>query len=288
MMKIPRALHGIAWMIASGIAFALLNTLLRLVALQMPPLEVQFLRYFSGLIVMTPFILRVGVKAYNPKGLTGQLWRGAVHTAGMVLWYMALPHLTLADTTAIGFTGPIFVMIGGALVFGERMYWERWLSAAIGFLGLLIVVGPKMTVTGGYYDLLMLGSAPLFAASALITKALTKRDKTEVIVVWQCITISVFTLPLAVPQWEWPTAEQGSIFLGSGVLGSVAHYCATNALRAADASATQGVKFLDLIWMTGMGFLVFSDIPTMPTIFGGLVIAGATTWIARRESKRAP
>ena len=79
MMKIPRALHGIAWMIASGIAFALLNTLLRLVALQMPPLEVQFLRYFSGLIVMTPFILRVGVKAYNPKGLTGQLWRGAVH-----------------------------------------------------------------------------------------------------------------------------------------------------------------------------------------------------------------
>ncbi len=288
MLKIPRALHGIAWMIASGIAFALLNTLLRLIALQMPPLEVQFLRYFSGLIVMSPFIVKVGIRAYNPKGLMGQCWRGVVHTAGMVLWYMALPHLTLADTTAIGFTGPIFVMVGAAWAFGERMYWERWVSAAIGFTGVLIVVGPKMTVAGGYYDLIMLGSAPLFAASALITKALTKRDKTEVIVVWQCITISVFTLPLAIPQWEWPTLVQWSIFLGSGVLGSVAHYCATSALRAADASATQSVKFLDMVWMTTMGFLVFSDVPTISTIAGGLVIAGATTWIARRESKRAP
>lgn len=288
MLKIPRALHAIAWTIASGIAFALLNTLLRTVALQMPPLEVQFLRYFSGLIVMMPFILRVGVKAYNPKGLTGQLWRGAVHTAGMILWYIALPHLTLADTTAIGFTGPIFVMIGAVFAFGEKMMWERWVSAAIGFIGVLVVVGPKLQVSGGIYELIMLGSSPLFAASALITKALTKRDKTEVIVVWQCITISMFTLPLAVPQWEWPTVAQWLIFLGAGVLGSVAHYCATNALRVADASATQGVKFLDLIWMTTMGFLVFGDVPTLSTIIGGLVIVGATTWIARRESKRAP
>jgi len=206
----------------------------------------------------------------------------------MVLWYMALPHLTLADTTAIGFTGPIFVMIGAFLALGEKMYWERWLSAAIGFVGVLIVVGPKMNASGGLYELIMLGSAPLFAASALITKALTKRDKTEVIVVWQCITISLFTLPLAIPQWEWPTVGQWAIFLGSGVLGSVAHYCATSALRAADASATQGVKFLDLIWMTAMGFLVFGDTPTISTLIGGVVIAGATTWIARRETKRAP
>ena len=283
-----RASAAIAWTIAAGIAFALLNTLLRVIALRMPPLEVQFLRYFSGLIVMSPFIFRVGLRAYNPKGLTGQLWRGAVHTAGMVLWYMALPHLTLADTTAIGFTGPIFVMIGAFLALGEKMYWERWLSAAIGFVGVLIVVGPKMNASGGLYELIMLGSAPLFAASALITKALTKRDKTEVLVVWQCISISLFTLPLAIPQWEWPTAVQWAIFLGSGVLGSVAHYCATSALRAADASATQGVKFLDLIWMTAMGFLVFGDTPTVSTLIGGVVIAGATTWIARRETKRAP
>jgi len=282
----PPALHGIAWMVASGFFFALLNALLRILALQLPPLEVQCLRYAAGLVAMSPFIFQVGLRAYHPKGLLGQLWRGAFHTAGMVLWYIALPHLTLADTTAIGFTGPIFIMIGAVFAFGEKMIWERWVSAAIGFLGVLIVVGPKMTASGGYYDLIMLASSPLFAVSALITKALTKRDKIEVIVVWQCLTIGIFTLPLAIPSWEWPTLLQWTIFLAAGVLGSIAHYCVTSALRAADATATQGVKFLDLIWMSSLGFLVFGDIPTISTVIGGLVIVAATTWIARREARR--
>ena len=204
----------------------------------------------------------------------------------MVLWYIAMPHLTLADTTAIGFTGPIFIMIGAVIAFHERMVWERWVSTMIGFAGVMIVVVPKMSVSGGTYDLIMLGSVPLFALSALITKALTKRDRTEVIVVWQCITISVFTLPLAIPGWEWPSLLQWLIFLASGVLGSIGHYCVTSALRAADATATQGVKFLDLIWMTVLGFLVFGDVPTVSTLVGGLVIVAATTWVARREARR--
>ena len=41
------------------------------------------------------------------------------------------------------------------------------------FAGVLVVVGPKLQISGGVYELVMLGSAPLFAASALITKALT-------------------------------------------------------------------------------------------------------------------
>lgn len=283
-LNLPPAVEGMAWMTAAGFVFAILNTLLRVISLEMNPLEVQFLRYFCGLIVMAPFIARVGLRAYSPNGLIGQCWRGVIHTAGMVLWYMALPHLSLADTTAIGFTGPIFVMIGAVIAFRERMQWERWLSAIIGFAGVMIVVGPKMTVSGGFYDLVMLGSSPLFAASALITKALTKRDRPEVIVVWQCITISLFSLPLAIPGWEWPSLLQWLIFLGSGVLGSTGHYCVTSALRAADATASQGVKFLDLIWMTILGYLVFSDVPTLSTVIGGLVIVGATTWLARREA----
>ena len=41
------------------------------------------------------------------------------------------------------------------------------------FASVLVVVGPKLQISGGVYELVMLGSAPLFAASALITKALT-------------------------------------------------------------------------------------------------------------------
>jgi drug/metabolite transporter (DMT)-like permease len=285
-VRLPRLapnMQAMAWMAVSGFIFAILNALLRVISLQMDPLQVQFLRYLGGLVVMLPFIARVGLRAYSPNGLIGQLWRGVIHTSGMVLWYIALPHLTLADTMAIGFTGPIFVMIGAVLSLGERMVWERWVSALIGFAGVLIVVGPNLSASGGYYDLVMLGSAPLFAASALITKALTRRDRPEVIVVWQCITISLFSLPGALLYWSWPSVAQWLFFLMTGVLGSAGHYCVTRALGAADATATQGVKFLDLLWMTLLGLIVFGDQPTLSTLAGGLVIVAATTWLARRE-----
>lgn len=278
--------RAMAWMALSGIAFAALNTTLRAISLTMNPLQVQFLRYFVGLLVMSPFIVRVGLKAYAPNGLIGQLWRGAFHTAGMVLWYIALPHLSLADMTAIGFTGPIFIMIGAVLALGEKMVWERWFSAALGFLGVLIVVGPKMTGGGGYYMLVMLASSPLFAVSALITKVMTRRDKAEVIVVWQCITISLFSLPMAAPVWVWPTVWQWTAFGLAGIVGSIAHYCINRALGAADATASQPVKFLDLLWMSALGFIVWGDKPTLSTVIGGVVICGATTWVARREATR--
>jgi drug/metabolite transporter (DMT)-like permease len=282
--------QGMAWMVLSGAIFGVLNALLRVITLQLPPIEAQFLRYVSGAVVMLPFILRVGFRAYHPKGLAGQLWRGAAHTSGMLLWFMALPHLPLADTTAIGFTGPIFVMVGAVLVFHEPMLWRRWVSAFIGFGGVLVVVWPKLSGSSGFYDLVMLGSAPLFAASQLITKALTRRDRPEVIVVWQCLTISLFSFPLALLHWVWPSAVQYGWFLVAGVLGSCAHYCSTQAFRVADVSATQPVRFLDLIWATLMGFLVFGDVPTSSTLMGGLVIFAATTWVARREAgiRRAP
>jgi drug/metabolite transporter (DMT)-like permease len=286
-MLLRPSVQGMAWMVLSGAIFGVLNALLRVITLQLPPIEAQFLRYVSGALVMLPFILRVGFRAYHPKGLVGQLWRGAAHTSGMMLWFMALPHLPLAETTAIGFTGPIFVMFGAVLCFGEVMLWTRWASALIGFAGVLIVVWPKLSGSNGSYDLIMLASAPLFAASQLITKALTRRDRTEVIVVWQCLTISLFSFPLALLDWVWPTTLQCLWFLAAGILGSCAHYCATQAFRVADVSATQPVRFLDLIWATLMGFLVFGDMPTSSTLAGGLVIFGATMWIARREARPA-
>jgi drug/metabolite transporter (DMT)-like permease len=281
-------MQGMAWMILSGAIFGVLNALLRVITLQLPPIEAQFLRYVSGALVMLPFILRVGFRAYHPNGLMGQLWRGAAHISGMLLWFMALPHLPLAETTAIGFTGPIFVMFGAVLFFREPMLWTRWLSAIIGFVGVLIVVWPKLSGANGTYDLVMLASAPLFAASQLITKALTKRDRTEVIVVWQCLTIALFSGPLAMLNWVWPNAIQCVWFLAAGVLGSCAHYCATQAFRVADVSATQPVRFLDLLWAVLMGFLVFGDVPTSSTLLGGVVICAATTWVARREARPRP
>jgi drug/metabolite transporter (DMT)-like permease len=230
-------------------------------------------------------MLRSGLRAYRPKNIVGQFTRGGVHTIGLVLWFIALPHIAIADVTAIGFIGPIFIMLGAVLVFKEPMRWERWVAAGLGLAGVLIVVAPKLTGSGGLYNLVMLASSPVFAASFLITKALTRYERPEVIVAWQSITVTLLSLPLALWHWQAPTPAQWLLSLLCGLLGSTAHYCLTRSYATADISASQSVKFLDLVWATLIGWLWFGDAPSRSTLVGGVVIAASTVWIARREGR---
>ena len=284
--RLDPTVQGLLWTSAAGLIFVALNSIQRAMTLQIDPFEALFLRYAFGFLVMVPLVLRAGVAAYRPQQIGGQFLRGAVHTAGLLLWYIALPHIPLADMTAIGFTGPIFIMIGAYLFFKEPMHWDRWLAAGIGFAGVMIVVAPKLSGTGGSYNLLMLASAPIFAGSFLLTKGLTRSDSAHVIVLWQSITVSLFGLPLALLHWQNPTAFQWAAFLLCGVLGSAAHYCLTRSFSVADISSTQSIRFLDLVWSALFGWMLFADVPSQTTLIGGVVICASTVWIARREAGR--
>lgn len=284
--RLDPTVQGLLWTFAAGLCFVLLNTLSRYLTAQLDPFESQFLRYLCGFIVMLPLVFRSGLAAWRPQNIGGQFLRGIVHTVGLGLWFMALPRISLADMTAIGFTTPIFIMLGAWLVLGEAMRWERWVAALLGFGGVLIVVGPGLTGSGGFWSLVMLSSAPVFAASFLITKALTRHEKAGVIVLWQAITVTVLSLPLALLNWQAPTAAQWLGYMICGLLGSGAHYCLTRSYAVADISATQSLKFLDLVWAALLGWAVFADVPTGTSLIGGLIISGATIWIARRESRR--
>ncbi len=289
--------RALLWAATAGLLFTLLNSLMRALAQNIHPFQAQFLRYACGLAVLMPVVLRYGMAAYRPQNIGGQFVRGALHTVALFFWFAALPQIPLANMTAIGFSTPLFIMLGAYVFLREPMRWERWLATALGFAGVMIVVGPQFGVgavgasgggSSGLYHLLMLASAPLFAASFLVTKALTRYETTGTILVWQAITVTLLSLPMALLNWSSPSAWQWAGFVLSGVLGSAGHYCITRSFRKADISATQSLKFLELVWSALMGWLLFSDVPTAHAIIGGMVISAATIWVARRESRNLP
>lgn len=282
----PAVWRGMLWVALSGLVFSILNALLRALTIESDAMQAQFLRYLMGAAVMLPLLIQKGWAHYRPNNWRGQAWRGAVHTTALLFWFTALPHLALADMTAIGFTGPIFIMLGAAWFLGEKMRWDRWVAAIIGFVGVLVVVGPKLTGEGGWYSLVMLASAPMFAASFLITKTLTRIERSEVIVLWQSIAIALFSLPMGILHWQPISGWLWAGFALSGVLGSYGHYCMARGFHIADISATQTLRFLDLVWAALLGWMVFGNVPTHTTLVGALVIFGATFWIAKREHRR--
>ena len=284
--RLDPTLRGLLWAMSAGLTFVVLNTFMRALATALDPFQTQFLRYLFGLAVMLPLLARSGLAAYRPRSIAGQFARGGLHTVALCVWFIALPHITIADTTAIGFTGPIFIMLGAAMFLGERMRWERWIAAIIGLTGVLIVVTPKLSGGGGMYTLVMLASSPLFAASFLITKQLTRYERPPVIVFWQAISVTLFSLPLALLSWKAPSLAEWLGFALCGMLGSMGQYFLTRSFSVIDISASQSVKFLELVWATLIGWMAFDDQPSRSTLIGGIVICTSTIWIARREARR--
>ena len=276
------------WMAAGGVLFIVLNGIMKRLASEFDPWVVGLLRYAMGVAVIGAATLRLGLRALWPRAPRLQLVRGVLHSAGMLLWFAALPTVGLTELTAIAFTGPIFICIGAAMFLGERMTGARWAAVLIGFAGVLLVLKPGSGsgfagVSPGM--LLMLASAPVFAGSYLVAKALAGRDRSEVIVLWQHVWVAVLIAPLALPRWTAPDALQWSLLVACAFLGTGGHYCMMRAFRVADISAVQTVKFLELVWAAIFSFFFFGNIPAGATVLGGAVILASTLLLARHESR---
>lgn len=278
-------------MTASGAAICGLNSLMKAVSTGLDPMQAQFLRSLFGLAVMLPVIVPAaaagGLSVWAPQSLAGQLWRGLAHTGALSLFFVSLPHLPLSDATAFGFTTPIWVMLGAALLLRERVSLERWAAAGVGFAGMLIVIAPHWDSGSAslFWSIVMLCSSPLFAASALITKALTRVERPTTIVVWQALTVTLFSAPFAVAVWRAPSLNHWLMLAACGLLGSIGHYCMARAFALANVSAMQPVRFLDMVWAGIYGLLLFGEWPSASALAGGAIIVSATAWIARREAK---
>ncbi|WP_162914986.1 DMT family transporter [Desertibaculum subflavum] len=283
-------LRGMLWMGASGALFSVMNTAMKAMSHDLDPWVVGCLRYSFGFLVLTPLIWRIGPAACMTRAPLLQIARGGLHACGMLLWFIALPSVSMAELTAIGFTGPIFICLGAVLFLGERMTAPRVAAVATGFLGVLIVVQPWSQgafteVTIG--NLFLLGAAPLFAASFLVAKVLTRVDRPEVVVFWQHLTVGLLLTPFALAYWTPPSPPQWAALAALGVLGSLGHYCMTRAFRVADISSVQSVSFLNLVWASIAGYVVFAAIPGLWTLIGAAVIFASTILLARHEAQAA-
>lgn len=277
------------WMVATGVLFTVLNTIMKRLSHELDPWLVGFLRYLLGAAVILAPALRLGVRALWPKAPRLQLLRGAFHAGGMMLWFAALPLVTLAELTAIGFSGPLFICLGAVLFLHERMTGARWAAVLVGFAGVLLVVDPFGA--GGFGGvsagmLLMLASAPVFAGSFLVAKVLTRHERSDVVVLWQHLLVSAILAPFALAAWAPPSSAQWLLLVVCGFLGAGGHYCIVRAFRVADISAVQSVKFLELVWAALLGLAMFGTVPESSTVLGGVVILASTLWLARLEARR--
>ena len=288
---LPPKLRGIVWVALSGLLYALLNVFTLLPELGLNSYVMAFLLYFFGATFLLPIVFRVGVAGILHTDRPGlHVLRGALHTAGMMLWFVALPITPLAEITALGFTVPIFVTIGAAVLLAEEVRLRRWIAVLIGIAGAMIIIRPGFGEVGfgeaGLGALCVLVSTPFFAASNLISKALARTDSANTIVVWQHVVIVTCAAPFAIWFWEMPEWNEVLWFLAAGLCGTLGHLCLQRGYQLADITLLQPIGFLALLWNTMFGFLLFDQRPDAWIFVGAVVVFGSALYISHREVVR--
>lgn len=285
-MNVGPGTKAMAWMAASGFVFGLANAILRTMALQQSPYQTLAMQYAVTLVLCVPLILHRGPAAFRPKNLRGVLLRGALHWVGTILWLIALAHITLAEVTAIGFTMPLFVMAGAALLLKERLRWDHGVAAIAGLAGVMVVLAPRLAAGGSSYSLVMFMSTIVYSYAYIVTKRLTSVDSAMTIVMWQSLVVAVCSVPLAVMHWQPATTELWISAVIAAALVMAGQYGLAKSFAAAVLSVSQPVTYLNLVWACLFGWIFFGDHVQQATIIGGAIIVVATIWLARREASR--
>ena len=280
---------GIGWMLLSGIMFIGVTGIVRYLGDEMHPIQAAFIRYAFGIVLVVPVILRVGLYGLLSTRIHLHASRGLVHGIGVMLWFYAMSRLPIAEVTALGFTTPIFTTAGAMLILGERVKNYRVAGILVGFIGALIVLRPGLRIID-FGAVAMLIAAPLFACSLLMAKVATKTESSSVIVALLSIFCTLTLLPLALVYWRTPTTEEWSLLFLTAIFATLGHYFLTRAFQSAELSALQPFTFLQLVWATLLGLVVFSEQPDLWLWLGAGVIVFSATWIGRQEvrSSRGP
>jgi len=169
-----------------------------------------------------------------------------------------------------------------------RIY--RWSATAVGFVGILVILWPRLTLLDrGLDDVallgasLALGGAFVSAIASITVRTMTKTESTSAIVLYLALigsSMSLLSLPFG---WVMPGWRDAGLLVAIGLLGGIGQIMMTTAYRHADAATIASFEYVSMIWGLTFGYLFFSDVPTPSVIAGGLIVVAAGIFIIFRE-----
>lgn len=275
-----RPLLAAAWMLGSALAFSAMAIAGRELAGRHDTFEIMATRSLIGLVLVLIVAGALGRLGDIRRDRLGQhVLRNLLHFTGQNLWFYAITLIPLAQVFALEFTSPIWVIMLSPLVLGERLTPPRIIAAAMGFAGILIVTRPDFThLNAG--TITAAASAIFFAATVLMTKALTRGESSVSILFWLTGMQSVLGLICAFwdGQVHWPNAQTLPWLALIGVGGVTAHLCLTTALSLAPASAVVPVDFLRLPLIAVVAAFAYAE-PIDPWVIAGGAIIFAGNWV---------
>lgn len=284
---------GIAYKVSAVAGFTVMSALVKMAAETVPTVEVCFFRSFFAMLTIIAVLAWRGefpaaIYTSNP---WGHIWRGLAALASMICNFTALACLPLPDAIALGYASPMFLTILAAVLLGEAVRGFRWTAVAVGLVGVLIILWPRLDVlksgVGSHTEalgaMLALIGAATGALGAILASRLVVRERTSTIVFYFSALCSLgfgLTLPFG---WVVPDTGMCMALIVTGVLGGLAQLALTESYRHAETSTVAPFEYTSMLFGMLLGWFVFAELPTGTMLLGSSIVIASSLFLIWRE-----
>ena len=213
--------------------------------------------------------------------------RGLIVTFAQFMFYLSLGRIAFATTTTISYSSALFMTAFAVLLLGERVGKIRWLAVLIGFVGVVMVVGPGRD-SFTWSALLPFGAAALYALTGATARMIDDDVPSALVNLYSSAFAVVGSVFLALGLGGFSPIQSAVDFgwiVAMGGFGGTAVLCLVVSYRMTEQSNLAPFSYFGIPLAFILGWLFFDEAPVSDIFPGAVLIVLGGLMVIWRERR---
>jgi drug/metabolite transporter (DMT)-like permease len=273
--------------VVATIVFTISDVTTKVIADTIPTFEIVWFRYVA--FVAFAFALlarRPSIPVHRTRNLRLQILRGIAAFGSAALFIASLIFLPVGDATAINYVSPLMVTGLSAWWLREHVGIKCWIATSFGFVGVLLIMQPG-SASFQWQAILPVLAALCWAWAMVFTRRMSSTEPAALTMAYTAV-IGLLAASVIVPfEWVTPSPHDWLMIVIVGITATMGHALFVIAFGYAAASLLAPLSYIQIVWATLLGYVVFGDAPGFVAVLGMVLVVASGVYVAWFGDSRA-